>query len=287
MKKLLYSSVLLLFVAFSSCVSKSDYENLKIENDSIQNELNELKEVNGMMSKFASCLDSISILEDSLLNKTVDLDGKPLSKEQLLENMNKYQEVLLRQKDAISTLQDSLSTNSVFVPILSILNYTNQQITSKESMVKDLQEQVAKGKKQISTLNGFVNNLRDNVNILEENTRNQATALYMQQQQLNECYYLVADKNKLKECNLIETNIIGTNVKLQYGQFENNKEKFIKADRRDLNTIEIEGKNPKLLTQAPSSSYKVTTISNNKSTLEILDYNSFWSASGYLVILVK
>lgn len=288
MKKIVISSFVLLVVALSSCgVSKSDYENLQAENEGLKAELLEQKEMNSLMAHFAACLDSISILEDSLINKTTDANGKPLTKEVLLDNMNKYQEVLERQKISISSLQDSLSSRSVFVPILSILNYTNSQIASKEEMVKDLQYQVAMGKKQINALNGFVSNLRNNVNQLEESSRNQATEIYMQKMQLNECFYLVADKNTLKKNDLIDTNAFGGNIKLQYGQFENKQGIFTKADRRDLNEIIIEGKSPKLLTQAPSNSYKITSVSNNSSKLEILDYNSFWSASGYLVILVK
>ena len=281
---------LLFFVAIGinilpSCVSQGDYDALKLQNDSIQTRIAELEDVTSVLANFASCIDSLNDLEINL--RTTDEDGNNLSKVQIIANMQHYQDALTRQKETITALKDSLSQSSIFVPLLSIIQYTNNQIASKEEQVKALQYEVASGKQKINTLNKSVSNLRDNVNQLEESARNQLTTLHLQEKKINQCYYLVCNKNTLKDNNLIETNMLGGNIKLQYGQFESHKELFTKADRRDLDIVKIQGKSPKLLTQAPQSSYEIKNISPNEYQLEILDYNSFWNASDYLVILVK
>lgn len=278
-------SILSIIFCTSCGVSQEEYDSVVNERNSIKTELEELQSVQAVLKNFASCLDSINGLENSL--KTVDDNGKLLPKDKILENMNKYQDVLLRQKETIESLKDSLSTSSIFVPLFSIISYTNSQIAERETQVKQLQEEVANGKQKINALNGFVSNLRSNVNKLEENSRNQELSLHMQEKTINQCFYLVCDKNTLKENGLIGTNMLGGNIKLQYGELASHNHLFTKGDRRDLDVIEIKGKSPKLLTQAPASSYKLTTISSTESKLEILDYNSFWSASDYLVILVK
>lgn len=270
----------------SSCgVSQEEYDNVVNEKNTIKADLDELQYVQNVLKNFASCLDSINGLENSL--RTVDENGKLLSKDQILENMNRYQDVLFRQKETIESLKDSLSTSSIFVPLFSIISYTNSQIEERETQVKQLQEEVASGKQKINALNGFVSNLRSNVNKLEETSRNQELSIHLQDKTINQCFYLVCDKNTLKDNNLIGTNMLGGNIKLQYGELAAHNHLFTKGDRRELDVIQINGKSPKLLTQAPASSYKITTVSSTESKLEILDYNSFWSASDYLVILVK
>lgn len=273
------------FTMLPSCVSQGDYDSLKTQNDSIQARITELEDVTSVLANFVSCIDSLNELEINL--KTTDDLGNSLSKAQVMANMQRYQDALTRQKETIAALKDSLSNSSIFVPLLSIIQYTNNQIASKEEQVKELQNEVATGKQKINTLNKSVSNLRDNVTQLEESARNQLTAIHLQEKKINQCYYLVCNKNTLKDNNLIETNMLGGNIKLQYGQFESHKDLFTKADRRDLDAIIINGKSPKLLTQAPQNSYEIKNIGTNEYKLEILDYNSFWNASDYLVILVK
>ena len=51
-----------------------------------------------------------------------------------------------------------------------------------------------------------------------------------------------------------------------------------------MNEIPLNSSSPKILTQMPTSSYKIEKKSKNQSTLYILDANAFWSVSNFLII---
>ncbi len=66
-----------------------------------------------------------------------------------------------------------------------------------------------------------------------------------------------------------------------------NRDYFTKIDIRVDKEIKLFSRSAKLLTDHPSSSYRLDRDANKQYTLRITDPQTFWSTSKYLVILVK
>ena len=86
-------------------------------------------------------------------------------------------------------------------------------------------------------------------------------------------------KNELKEQQiLVDGKVLQSNF---------NKEYFTKIDIRVDKEIKLYSSSAKMLTSHPSSSYTLQRDANKQYVLRITDPQLFWSASKYLVILVK
>ena len=64
--------------------------------------------------------------------------------------------------------------------------------------------------------------------------------------------------------------------------------KFKSVDTRSVSTLDIPGRDAKIMSSQPSSSYSITENDETKtSQLKIVNSSQFWEASRYLIILYK
>jgi len=64
-----------------------------------------------------------------------------------------------------------------------------------------------------------------------------------------------------------------------------NNDVFHQVDTRSFNTLVIDSKSPKLLTEKPESSYTLTKNDDGTSTLKIINTKEFWETSPYLIVM--
>ena len=100
--------------------------------------------------------------------------------------------------------------------------------------------------------------------------------------QLNECYYVVGSKKELKEHNIIKGGFL-RKTKLMQDDFEQGY--FTKADKRELNKLNLHSKKAKVMSNHPKGSYSLVDEGGIK-MLVIEDAAKFWSLSNYLVVQV-
>ena len=100
---------------------------------------------------------------------------------------------------------------------------------------------------------------------------------------LNEGYYIIASKSKLKELGLVEGGVF-SKARLARGTF--NVSSFTKIDIREVTEIELKSKDAKILSSAPESSYELVKGLDNMLKLVIKDPGAFWSQSKFLVIKI-
>lgn len=122
----------------------------------------------------------------------------------------------------------------------------------------------------------MVNDLNQNVEALATTTEKQSETIAAQDASLNTVRYCVGTKNDLKEMGILVNGKVATeNYTSDY---------FRQVDLRKLARIPLYCKKAELLTNHPSSSYRLSPGDDKQLTLEIIDPQNFWSLSKVLVV---
>ena len=217
----------------------------------------EVEDMVALINNVAGVLDSIQVQEKMLFKEQ---EGD--SKEQVLERLSAFKDLLARKQAQINQLSGANKSNK-----LAIANEKTARIAKLEELVE---------KKDIS-----ISELRYDVNQLSAESEYLKDQNYEQDKQLNAVYYIVAEKKELKELGLLEGGAL-SKKRANYANIDQTK--FIKKDMRGFETLVIESKSPKLITAKPESSYELTKNNDGTTTLKITDAKAFWAASPYLII---
>lgn len=274
-----YASVLLL-----SCNNNGEVEKLNKKIDSLErvdaNRQKELMEVTDFITVISDGLDSIASQEDMLFTNK-GKEGILVDREQLKSNLEMFENMLSRQKQRINQLNDSLKAKGVKIDKLNnLVSFLNKQLDEKNRELKTLKEELGKGKVAITQLHNKVSSLSEHNSELTEKVEKQMTAIIAQDEMLNEGYVKIGTKKELKEGGYITGGFLKKS-KVNHNNLSPNN--CVRVDIRHFREISIPSKSPKILSQMPSSSYKLVK-GDGGTTLQILDANSFWSVSNFLII---
>lgn len=276
-----YVSLLIL----TACKNESSSEN-KIERDSIAFENQRLNEFLDIVSY---SLDSINGQERYLYQ---DKEGRIITnKEQIRNNLNLFKYTLDEQRKRIAELEEQLknSDSQHSKKIQAIINSMQSQLDEKEAVIAHLEKELERKDANISSLRTHVEKLSSNVSTLtnqveELNEINQEKEENLQSANqeivsLSTGYVLMGTKKNLSESGVLSGGFL-KKKKVIISNAQNNI--FTKVDTRTCKSIEIPGKNAKVLTPQPSSSFSI-----EGNTIVITNSEVFWSASRYLVIQYK
>ena len=245
----------------------------------------DLDEMNHFVNVLSDGLDSIAKHEAILLNNNKGKEGVFVDRKQLKFNLELFENMLAKQKQRISSLVDSLRSKGANLQKLNnLVAHLNQQLDEKNATIQSL-------KADLERKNVNIDQLRDKVAVLTEtNTRlndrveKQVKALVTQDEVINEGYVKIATKRELTDLGIITGGFL-KKTKVNYNGLS--KEKFLKVDIRHFTEITIDSKNPKVLSQMPSTSYKIVKTGEGTSTLQVIDPTAFWSVSNYLIIQTR
>lgn len=230
----------------------------------------EVEDMVTLINNVAGVLDSIQVQEKMLFKEQ---EGD--SKEQVLERLSAFKDLLARKQAQINQLSGANKSNKLAIANLQkMVDFLNQQLEEKTARIAKLEELVEKKDISISELRYDVNQLSAESEYLKDQN-------YEQDKQLNQVFYIVAEKKELKELGLLEGGAL-SKKRANYANIDQTK--FIKKDMRGFETLVIESKSPKLITAKPESSYELTKNNDGTTTLKITDAKAFWAASPYLII---
>ena len=109
----------------------------------------------------------------------------------------------------------------------------------------------------------------------------QVQALSVQSEIINEGYVKIGTKKQLSGLGIITGGFL---KKKRVNPNAIQKGQFMRVDIRSLKELPLKSDDAKILTQTPSSSYRIVKTGKNQSILYILDSTEFWSISNYLII---
>jgi chromosome segregation ATPase len=238
-------------------------------------------EINDMMSTMNDVVDGFRAINEAEERVTLArMEEGASSSERIRENMRFIQQTMQQNRELINKLRNQLRQSSLNADQLrrTIENLT-RQMEEKDAQVKELQAELQAKDIQIDELHQEVTNLNNNVTALKEETTQKTQTITSQDKQLNTAWFVFGTKKELREQRIYEDG------KVLEANF--NREYFTKIDIRVDKEIRLYSRSAKLLTSHPASAYTLTQDANKQYILRITNPQLFWSASKYLVVLVK
>lgn len=273
-------------VIFCSCGhSAGEIAEIVSERDSLRNETQKqqrkLKNLDEIVELVNGSIDSIAAREGNLFNNGVSENG-PVTKEQVLKNIQRLEDLVANQKDRIARLEDELKkdneqTGETDVQMTGLLASLKRQLAQKDEQIASLKKELEQKNVDLNRLRAQTEQQSRTIIELDKRANMQQEALKRQDAMLNQCYMMIGTKKDLEQKGIIKKGRVVTRNELD-------RTKFSKVDIRKLTEISFSAKRPRMLTSMPESSYEITTDGKGTYTLHITNPSAFWSISNFLVI---
>ncbi|MBR5717227.1 MAG: hypothetical protein IKX59_11620 [Bacteroidales bacterium] len=288
MKKISVMLAVVMAVVLTGCnqVSKEQYQQATSTNDSLMyvalQQGNEIYELSNTLNAVSEQLDQINgqiALSNGEDQNLVD------KRERLLQQIAMVKQTIEEKQQALDELQKKYSTQLSQNKVLKqTIERLQSEVAGYEAKIADFKVVVADHEQRIE---GLTNTLEETqatlANTIEQNEQKQEV-INTQDEMLNTGYYLVADKNRLKDLGLLEGNLL-TKKRLTRQGFSS--EGFTKVDIRELEELPLGAKKVDILSSHPSDSYDLREQADGTRKLVILDPSKFWSNTRYLVVKTK
>jgi len=288
MKK--YSILFFIAVAFMFSCNNAELEKLKQQNDSLMSVTN-TKEINiqEFLAGFNEIQENLNSIKEKeqIISVASSTDGEldANAKDQINEDILSIYELMLENKETITTLKKKLSTASYKnTELQKTIDLFTASIEEKDKEITTLKEQLATLNIDIENLNVQIADLSKNVDTLKEVASEQENVINEQDEKLNTAYYVYGTKTELKEHNILSKDGVFKSLKID-DNFD--KTYFTKIDIREVTSLSLNAKTATVLSTHPATSYKLVEKDKKISGIEITDYESFWEKSKFLVIVVE
>ena len=286
MRKMIFSlGMTLILAGFSVSCGNSNGEVSKQDSLSVENQrLNEFLDI------LAYTMDSINGQEKYLYTNK---DGMPITnKEQIRNNMRIFKFNLEEQQKRIAELEAQLAeakdNKEMVKKLRGIIKTMQIQLEEKNQLITQLQAELDQKNFNIAELKTHVQTLSNRVDELVVEAEETATNLETTKTELAQAtigYIIMGTKKELSSAGVLK----GGFLKKKKVDNENlDASKFKSVDTRSVSTLDIPGRDAKIMSSQPSSSYNITENDDTKTCqLQIVNSSQFWEASRYLIILYK
>jgi uncharacterized protein YoxC len=284
MKKYL---ILLLIPVLFACgrAAKKEAETMKAKNDSLMAQTMQkdeaINEFIATVNDIQGSLDTIK-MKENIINLSTNKSGelKLSAKDQIKTDITSIYMLMEKNKKELSDLTKKLkSSNMKVTELQKLVDRLQKDISDRNAEIETLRDKLAKLNIVIETANLRLDTLSNVVKNQSSKLSEQQQTLAQQEASLNTAYYIVGTEKDLRK-----NGILGKGDKL-LSDF--NKALFTKVDIRKLTEVSILSKKAKVISNHPTSSYKLVGDKKMVQSLQISDYKAFWSNVRYLVILVN
>lgn len=283
MRKLFFVSIALpMVMLFLACGGRTKAE---AEADSLKNvlgaQLAEMTEMDLFIDAVNANMDSVMRLEGIILR--THGESKLSRKDQILQNIDTYREVLDRQRLRLAELEKKLKeTDNQNEKLQKTVDALKNQIDEKEEVLQELIAEMEQHNFDINALKARMEKLNSQVTSLQKASKEKDETIEAQGERLNEAYVFIGTKKELKEAGLLSD--AGFLKKGKLDMTKADASAFTRIDLRSTTTFRIPDKKPEILSTVPEGSYTLTRNDDGSSTLTVTDPAKFWSLSKYLVI---
>lgn len=285
MKKVLLFLSLGLAVSVTSCQDqkKKQAETVPVEQRDSLNRIVEQKEneINDMMATINDIEEGLREIAAAENRVNLARHGEGANqKVRIRENMEFIQSTMNQNRELVKKLQKQLRESSFKSDQLrrTIENLT-LQLEDKEKQIQQLRAELDQKNIHIAEQAERIEGLNQNVSSLVDETNQKQQTINSQDKQIHSAWYVFGTKSELKEQNILKD---GDVLRANF-----NKDYFTKIDIRIDKEIKLYSRSAKMLTSHPAGSYSLTQDANKQYVLRITNPELFWSASKYLVVLVK
>lgn len=282
-KKILILAVVAILAA--ACTEQKKTDSLSPDAariDSLQRVIDQKdNELNDVMSTFNEIQEGFRLIEAAEKKVTVVKDGEATNKaDQIRQSILNIQQRMEHNRELITKLQQKVREGTTRSEELKrVIESFTKELESKNAALMELRAELDEKNIHIAELDRTVSDLNANVTELREETAQKAETIKDQDAQLNSAWYVFGTKKELQEQNIYQ--------KGQVLRSNFNKNYFTKIDIRVDKEIKLYSKSAELLTSHPAGSYTLQPDAQKQYILRITNPTQFWSASKYLVVLVK
>jgi len=276
--------IALLALSFFSC-NTDELENkiaeLEAEKAESAGQLNEKEDVIvgfiGDMNEIQENLAKIKERED-LMTARFDKGNVEMNetmKDQIIADIDMINSLLADNKKKMSSLNARLKKSNVKIAELEkMIENMAVQLQEKDAQIASLQTQLAEANQQLA--------------VLFEEYNNRLEELGAQEDELNKAFYCYGSSKELLAQGVLtkEGGFIGIGKTKKLSD-DFNKEYFTQVDIKLFSEIALNAEKAKLVTNHPTSSYKIEGSEGKADKLIITDADAFWSSSKYLVVVVE
>lgn len=154
------------------------------------------------------------------------------------------------------------------------------ELADKEAVIATLLADIDAKNVRIQQLDTEVANLTNDKNALTAKNAANEQVIANQDKTMNQAWYVIAKKKSLKEQNILKKGDV-------MEQADVVKENFIEIDIRNVAEIPVGAKKARILSAHPEGSYEIVNGEDGLAVVKILDPQTFWSVTRYLVVRAK
>ena len=283
MKKLIFVAAVAMAVAScnNDAVKKAELAATQ-QRDSLEQIISQKdNEINDMMTTLSDIEEGFREITEAQNRVTIAKSGEGTNtRQRIQENMQFIQSAMQQNKELINKLRQQVRESTVKGGQLKkIIDNLTQQMEIKDKQLQALREELDKKDIHIAQLDEQVADLNTNVSSLTKENTQKSETISTQDKALHTAWFVFGTKKELKEQKILDD---GEVLRANF-----NKEYFTKIDIRIDKEIKLYSKSAEILTHHPANSYQLTRDANKQYVLRILEPQTFWSTSKYLVIQVK
>ena len=246
--------------------------------------------VNDMEGTFAEIESNMTFIREKRSQMaTLQTEGGKNKKQLLVEDVKLMNTMLEESSKKIAELQEKLRKSGLNVKSyekrIQVLNETietqNTEIAALKKEIEGKNASLAEFDTKVKTLNTNIQQQSDTINYKQK-------VIIDKTDKLNTAHFALGTFKKLKEEGILsrEGAILGVGGgKAIQGNFDTKY--FTDVDIRQTKTIPLNVKKAVVISEHPSSSYKLVEENGQIAYLQIEDPAEFWRISKYAVIQVK
>ncbi|MBQ2289562.1 MAG: hypothetical protein II249_02710 [Bacteroidaceae bacterium] len=160
------------------------------------------------------------------------------------------------------------------------------ELAAKAEQIAALQAELEAKNIRIQQLDTEVANLTNDKNALTAKNAANEQVIANQDKAMHAAWYVIAQKKSLKEQNVLtNTGLFKKGDVMESANV--NKDGFTEIDIRKVVEIPVGAKKATLLSAHPEGSYELVADAEGMQVLKVLDPQTFWSVTRYLVIRAK
>lgn len=278
-----FSAIMILFACNSDELEKkiADLEAEKIEaNGSLEGKEEIIVDFMASMNEIQANLSTIKERENIITARfdKGNMEVNNSMKDDIIGDIDLINNLLLENKQKMNALQSKFRRSE---------KESNLKIAELETMIENLVKQMELKDGEIATLHTQLAEANKQLVVMFDEYNNRLEELGTKEDVINTAYYCYGSSKELKEQGVITKKGgfigIGKTAKLSD---DFNKEYFTQVDISVTKEIDLSSSEVKIITNHPTDSYRIEGEEGAKK-ITIVDSESFWSSSKYLVIEVE
>lgn len=283
MKKILFLTFCAAMLASCEFQTKREKE-LTVQNESLVNELSKKNEaLENAIQTISNIQEGFRVIDEAEGRVSIQSQGTEglTDAERLREDVRFIQQKMEENRQQIAQLEKQLKASGADNDKLrKMIVGLQRDLEAKVRDIAALRKELEQKNIRIAELDDAIVLLTGDVNTLQKANDEQQEVIERQIEQLNRAWYVYGTAKELKEQNILR----GGKV-LSAADF--NKSYFTEIDIRVDRVFPLYSKQAQLLTVHPTGSYELVKDADKMITLNILDFEAFWSVSRYMVIQVR